>query len=67
MKPEVIVYVKKLDREFPLQRMNIDVETVEVDMDNGDLWEFDFDEVTLRAKINGKWTEFELGGENEKN
>jgi hypothetical protein len=43
------VFIKHLKLAIDVQRINFDVRTVEVDLSNGngDLWEFDFDEVML--------------------
>ena len=40
-------YIKKSAIVVPVQRINFDCSTVEVRLDEGDLWEFDFEEVEL--------------------
>ena len=40
-------YIKKLAIVVPVQRINFDCSTVEVKLDEGDFWEFDFEEVEL--------------------
>lgn len=47
IKPKVLI--KRLGITIDVQRINFDVKTVEVDLSegNGDLWEFDFDEVEI--------------------
>ncbi len=47
IKPKVLI--KHLGITIDVQRINFDVKTVEVDLSdgNGDLWEFDFDEVEI--------------------
>lgn len=48
---EFKVYISKLDRIFDVERICFDINTVEIRLDEGDFWEFNFDEVELMTYI----------------